>query len=204
METDSFLYFGSGTKLKELSNFARCPVPFHWRGFFWNNSEAAYSCWAHIAPEEWHKFAVGGPFSDLATGVKSFYKERDWAKKTKSWGSKCGGTTPELVGILPKLATQLQYAKRAGVRHSGKAPPSQAICEEVFEEILHAKYSANESFRNVLIGTSGKTLIEFDRGAERLTKRGKPPLWTALVKDGVQYGTNLMGVIHMRMRDRFV
>lgn len=202
---NSFVYFGSGTVIGELSNFARCPNPFQWKDHFWNSSEAAYACWLRVDKLDWHRFAVGGDLSDLKTGIALLFPENVVAKKIKHYGSKCSGMKPEMIGIIPKLATKQKYAKKIGLRLT---PRDEAKCEEkllfdIFVEILIEKYTHNPGFRDVLLSTRGKKLIEFDRGAVRETAKGRPPLWTGQIKEGVMYGRNLQGDIQEHVRSLF-
>ena len=76
--------------------------------------------------------------------------------------------------------------------------------EELFLDILMAKYRACASARSQLLATAGHHLVEFSRAAERDTKKGKPPLWTGLVSknDNMLYGHNMQGELQMRVRER--
>jgi len=206
LKMSSYIYFGSGTKVGELSNFARCPTPFEWEGHLWNSSESAYCCWLRVDPVDWPRFAVGGDLSELTTGFAALVPASVVGKKVKHYGSKKGGTKPEMIGIIPKLATKDKYAKKIGVRLT---PRDEAKCEpselfNKFVEILVEKYRYNKTFRDVLIATRGKKLIEFDRGAVRESKKGKPPFWTAQVQEGVMYGRNFQGDIQEAVRHRFL
>jgi hypothetical protein len=44
----------------------------------------------------------------------------------------------------------------------------------------------------------------FSRGAERETRNGKAPRWTANVKDGYIYGENLCGRLMAMVRDEML
>ena len=204
-QMEPFVYFGSSTKLGELSNFARCPNPFRWKNHLWNSSEAAYACWLRVDPVDWHRFAVGGDLSDLETGIALLFPQDVVAKKIKHYGAKCGGTKPEMIGIIPKLATKEKYGKKIGLRLTAReeAKCEKSVLFEIFVEILIEKYTHNPQFRDVLLSTRGKKLIEFDRGAVRETAKGRPPLWTGQVKEGVMYGLNLQGEIQEHVRSLF-
>ena len=202
---NSFVYFGSGTKIGELSNFAKCPNPFLWKNHLWNSSEAAYACWLRVDPVDWHRLAVGGDLSDLKTGIALLFPENLVAKKIKHYGSKCSGMKPEMIGIIPKLATKQKYGKKIGLRltERDEAKLETSDLFHIFVEILVEKYTHNPHFRDVLLSTRGKNLIEFDRGAVRETIKGRPPLWTGQVKEGILYGRNLQGDIQEHVRGLF-
>jgi predicted NAD-dependent protein-ADP-ribosyltransferase YbiA (DUF1768 family) len=59
-----------------------------------------------------------------------------------------------------------------------------------------------KEFRDLLLSTGNKTLIEFSRGAKRDYQNGIVDKWAGLVDNGVLYGENRMGNIHMELRDR--
>ena len=65
-----------------------------------------------------------------------------------------------------------------------------------------AKYLANPEWLEILLATGDKQLVEFDRGAGRETRAGRPPRWTGLVQNGVVLGGNLQGRIQEIVREK--
>ena len=197
------VYFGSGCMAPAccLSNFARCPIPFLWKGLLWNSSEAAYCCWRRLERKDWDHFAVGGKLCELESGIPLIFPQKDWDKKQKHYGAKTTGK-PDMVGILPKMAMKRDVAKKLGLelKDYDHETDSDQLLIDTFVEILMCKYLANPKWMDVLLATEGKQLVEFDRGAGRETLAGRPPRWTGIVKGGVVLGGNLQGRIQEIVR----
>ena len=205
MSNNPFVYFGSGCKAPFccLSNFAECPNPFLWEGHMWPSSEAAYCCWRHLERDDWHHFAMGGKLGNLKSGIPLIFAQKDWLKKQKHYGAKTTGK-PDMVGILPKMAMKRDVANRLGLQlkdHDRETGPDQPLIDK-FVEILMAKYLANPEWLEILLATGDKQLVEFDRGAGRETRAGRPPRWTGLVQNGVVLGGNLQGRIQEIVREK--
>lgn len=209
LEEGEYCNFGSGMKeLAPLSNFAKCETPFSWKGSEWLTSEHAYQAYVKLARrEQWARFAKGGDLSSLEVGVPCIFPEKDVAKKLSHYAATRTGR-PEMLGIVAKMAVKPDVAKRLGLELKPFDEQQQAISElkAIFSSILVAKYDANPRFRSLLLGTRGKVLVEFNRGAEREAKAGRSPLWSGLVskRDGRLYGRNLQGIIQMCIRDQIL
>ncbi len=67
-------------------------------------------------------------------------------------------------------------------------------------EILTLKFNIIE-FRNILMNTSNKYLLEFDRGSKRLYFKNQIiSVWSGIIDENVLYGQNLMGKYLMILR----
>ena len=201
--TTKTLYFGSGTKLGELSNFALLPNPFYYKGYWWPSSENAYQAVFKVNEKDWHRFAVGGDLASLKTGIPLVFDSHEVEKKMKHYGPKKTGK-PAMLGIVAKMAIKRDTAKKLNIEINNYVEENHLqLVSDLFIEILPLKYAANSSFKKKLEQTLGHELVEFDRGAERKAKQGKPPLWAGLIgKDGKLYGLNLQGCLHMQIRKR--
>lgn len=204
LDAESFCYFGSGTKLGMLSNFALCDEPFFCRNHLWTTSEHAFQAILRVREEDWGRLAFGGDLSSLTTGLPLVFKADEVAKKKKHYGPTLTGR-PAMTGIVAKMAVKPNIAadKRVALRLKTASEAQHSVDEmgELFEEILLCKYRANPRFLQALKSTQDKMLIEFSRGAERETLKNKPPLWTGLVgKDKRLYGLNLQGILQMKVR----
>lgn len=212
LHVNSFCYFGSKCGMGELSNFATCPEPFEYHDKLWPSSEHAFQAVLRLDPRDWHRFAVGGDLSTLAQGMTLIYgnvkKDRveTIAKKVKHWSKAKSSTRPEMVGIVAKMAVKEDVAKRLGLRlMRGNEKHNIHEVSELFKGILMAKYVANPSYKKLLVDTYPKTLVEFNR-----PRHSDPrlPLWGGYVTDSKPLaslrGHNLMGMLHMHIRDKLV
>ena len=87
--------------------------------------------------------------------------------------------------------------------------PKDDGCKEVdvamWMKLHYAKYKASREFAQALLGTKGKYLYEFDRGAGGRKGRSKwGGCWTKNDKTGkkVFQGKNVMGKLLMFMREQ--
>tara|TARA_B110001452_G_scaffold224701_1_gene198378 strand:+ start:3764 stop:4381 length:618 start_codon:yes stop_codon:yes gene_type:complete len=195
-----FVYFGSGTQLKWLSNFAVVEDP---RGLKfgkrrYRTSEHAYQS-LKVAEEHRDRLAVGGDLEGLQA-LKAIYPDPAVAaKKIKYWTAQ---SDPVLAGISAKMITKEKHArklKRPLKLETLRDPPLNEL-KGVWREILTAKLKASPSFRKALKCTGDVRLIEFNRGAKRESDAGRPPFWTGLMKDEKLYGKNYMGKMLMEIR----
>lgn len=188
-----YTYFSSGCGKYHLSNFAAARVTFE--GKEYPSSEHAYQA-RKFAEGDRHRFEVGG---DLASfdAFPLFYKEPDATKKAGFWSSTYQGKRPPMVGIVAKLASHPDRAKKLGLtmRWHDESQRSEESLSSFFTDILKCKYTQNPEFYEVLKATGDTRLIEFGRDAGHKTAAGKPPLWTGLVKEDEVLGKNLMGRI---------
>ena len=170
------------------------------------NVDAAYQS-LKLVPEDRHHFAEGGKLSTL-DAFNLMYGTDVAAKKIRHFGPKkanksCARNRNGCVGAVQKLAVKRPMAKKLGLT---LLPQEDRLdideTSRLFTELLLAKFRANPELCAMLLETGNKTLVEFDRGAERRSKSGDPPLFTGLVgKDGVLYGQNLMGKLLMDVRE---
>ena len=210
------VYFGSGmgADMALLSNFAL--APFEFAGINWNSSEHAFQALLRVAAGDCHRFAVGGDLDggDLQANMRLLLgpgtSDEVSRKKAAHWGAKLSGKVA-MVGIVAKMAVKTSTAKRLGIQllHPAEGMHSIESMGRLFDGILDAKYAKNASHRTALLGTAGKTLVEFDRGARAAVLKGlAEPLWTAYVAKeteadfGMTYGLNLQGRLQMDARAR--
>ena len=200
---NDFIYFGSGMKISVLSNFALCDTPFFFRGKWWTTSEHAYQAILRVEEKDWDYFAVGGELS-TEYGLERVFSQDIVQKKKKFYGPTQTGR-PAMLGVIAKMAVKPDVIKKMNLpirlKTSNESYHTIDEMSNLFMGILEAKYKANPRLFQILKNTDNKLLIEFSRGAERETLKGRPPLWAGMVgKDGKMYGFNLQGIIHMRVR----
>ena len=198
--------FGSGmdASVSLLTNFAQLPGGFKWRGHTWPSSEHAFQAALRVPFDYWSWFAEGGRCSTL-DGLGLVFPLSELQKKTTHYGPTRTGKVA-MVGIVAKMAVKQKVAKKIGLPLLSPDESVHSVdeMEELFLDILMAKYRACASARSQLLATAGHHLVEFSRAAERDTKKGKPPLWTGLVSknDKMLYGHNMQGELQMRIRER--
>ena len=197
------VYFSSGTGLGELSNLCKVANPFEYKGRWFLTSEHAYMS-DRVHSDDRNRFSVGGDLCDLTeTSVELVFGTEDAnvvAKKKKYWSAK--GSRPSMAGIIAKMATKPERAKKLHIRLKSAWKEEDCTDEELcgkFVPILLAKYRANPAFCALLLGTQKKTLVEWSKSAIR---DGSTSRWTGLVdKDtGLLHGGNLQGRIQMVVR----
>lgn len=196
------MYIGSksGGDGKYLSNFAL--APFKLDGVEWASSEQAYQALQKFHPDCHERFQVGGDLGGFC-GMPLVYPKNQVEKKLKWWG----GMKPPMVGIVAKMASHPERAKKLGLRMLPLDPTlsDETRIEEIrrlFKRILVAKYTANAEHRRALIDSGDKLIVEFDGKAEHATSQGSPPLWTGMISksSGRLFGRNLMGELLMEVR----
>lgn len=189
-------YFGSGTKLKKLSNFYRGKLKYEGRTY--GSTEHAYQATYRVAEAHRHKLALpDGALSGLQ-GLELIYPVKAEAKAKTAWWGSTG-----LTGIVAKQAVHKSRAARLGlvlIRQRDDPNDIEEI-KRIFRELLLQKYETHEGPREELLGTGDDYLVEFARMAVSEAKRGKPPLFTGQVKDGELFGDNLMGELLMETRE---
>jgi len=176
-----------------LSNFHACE--FTLGGITYPSSEHAFQ--AQLVPPNYrHIFSVTGPLATLDSGFRTLMpraKEADIEKKVLFWGRK------KNVGIVAKMASRRDYLLlNYGLR---KADVGFDECRIIFKSVLVAKHDSSAEFRELLEGTGDKYLFEFDRAAERMSLKGSPLRWAAMIKDNRVIGHNQMGSLLMWLRD---
>ena len=148
-----FVYFGSGAKCGELSNFAEVVTPFVCRSMLWKSSEHAFQAILRVEESQWSRFAVKGDLSDLE-GLKLVFKEKELKKKKKHYGPKKNGK-PAMIGIVAKMAVKEKIAEKISpsLKLKLKSEQLHSIDEMagLFVEILKAKYQGNPRFMEILL-----------------------------------------------------
>jgi predicted NAD-dependent protein-ADP-ribosyltransferase YbiA (DUF1768 family) len=183
---DNVVYFFAGGKanVHPLSNFYETEV--HFNGHMFPSSEHAFQSCKYLGESAARFRSQGGlTFADVFSAATVDKKQEFWMKKRN-------------VGIVAKMATDPAVGKRLGLMRNVEFVSSW----ELWEAILLSKFRDNEALRDLLLATGDAYLVEFSRGAERKTRAGRPPVWAGMVKDGVQYGENRMGVYLMRIREQ--
>ena len=201
---EEVLYFGSGAGIREFSNFYELRRPIVLEGKEFITTEHFYQCAYRCAEESQGEFVFPhGRLSTFDRGMSHVVdKHDDVQKKIKFWGAKKGRRP--MAGIVPKMAVDSKRAKRLGIKlkRARDDPNDLSLIESLFKRALYAKFSSDAELRKMLVDTGNKILVEFDRGAERRTKAGQPPLFTGLVKEGRLFGQNLMGRLLMGVREK--
>jgi predicted NAD-dependent protein-ADP-ribosyltransferase YbiA (DUF1768 family) len=187
--TTAPVHVGSGQRdpYYKLSNFHQCRVVFE--GVTYPSSEHAFQA-QRVPPWLRYLFSTEGPYADLDAGFKKFFADPKKAEKKAAYWRKKGN-----VGILAKMAIN---------RMKDLVDMTAERCAEVFFDILVAKYTQNEHLARVLLSTGDRYILEFDRGAGRAKRAGRTCRWGGIVEDGRVVGSNQMGALLMRVRDRLL
>lgn len=195
-----YIYFGSGTKLKELSNLYQCDIL--WDGNVYCSVEHVYVSLKFIK-EDRCRFMKGGDlgsFDGLLIHKNIFYSntlsEEDVIKKISYWEKR------KCIGIIAKLSGNVKNAKKLGLTFDGDNKSNKAK-EMIFMRILRIKFQ-NEFFKNILKETNGLELIEFGKSCKRNFDSGIHEQWCGLVDNGVVYGQNKMGKLLMKVRNELL
>ena len=192
-----YIYFGSSTKVKMLSNFYKCDIEY--QGEKYNSTEHAYQSLKFIK-EDRIRFTKNGDlgnyesikkYGNIFYGKKITDEELD--KKIEYWEKK------KCIGIVAKMSSNIKYSKRLGLTYDENC--DYLINYEKFKEILKIKYNI-EKFKNLLQKTKGRMIIEFGKGAKRLHEKNINEKWGGLVDNGILYGENTMGKWLMEIRDQ--
>lgn len=200
-------YFNSAASeksgLKILSNFAKLETPLEFRGNLFWTSEHAYQS-GKVNPADVWRLTVDGDLGDLR-GFRH-YMDAEKAENKMAWWGK--GSVP-MDGIVAKMVVNPEHNKKlkTPLRLRPLAANGDVEAQSVlWRAILMAKARADSRYRNALVQTGDRFLVEFDRGAQRAVGKGGNPFWTGLVdkESGDLYGINFMGVCQMRNRERLV
>lgn len=189
----NYIYFGSSTTLKTLSNFYECVIEYD--GDMYNSTEHAYQSLKFIKSDR-HRFTISGDLGSY-DGIQKFGKifygknitQEDLSKKIDYW------KTRKCIGVVAKMSSNPKFSKRLGLTYEEDHEK-----DEKFKDILKIKYDIPR-FKKILDKTKGRLIIEFSRGAKRLHERGIREKWCGLVEDGILYGENTMGKWLMEIRD---
>ena len=171
----------------------------------WCSVHAAYECFSRVSVEDWPKFETAGCFSRLVYGASRIIASKVAAQKLVfRYCEDEMKKKPGMDGYMSKLCLE-------------KSPPvvrmrkeHEQICD--VNEKMHclvlitaARVRADERARRVLLSTTDKLLVNFNRLAEADVKTGRfdRAVWGGCVSktNGRLYGCNLMGEVLMRVRD---
>jgi hypothetical protein len=204
-----FIKFNSctGDEYRVLSNFCEVPGGIQWRGRHYPSAEHIYQMQLKAHPSCWHMFECGGKLGSLGSGFRAMgFADEELKKKLKYWGPIKSSSRPCMVGIVAKMAiNHPEWVEGLQLKPKPEKHFTDEELVDIFKPILMAKWKCFRDFRVALMSVPRSTvLIEFSRGAERETRNGKAPRWTANVKDGYIYGENLCGRLMAMVRDEML
>ena len=174
-----FLYFGSGVKLRELSNLYECEIEYN--GYKYISSEHLYQS---LQFNEFERFTINGDLSGYDCLVK--YKDVFYSKKSVIESKVNYWKVRKCIGIVAKMCSNKKYMKKLGLTYTNKY-----IKDDIFEEILRLKFN-QKYFKTILLNTGDKTLVEFSRFDLK---------WGGKVIDNKIVGENLMGNMIEKIRN---
>ena len=182
-----FIYFGSSTKLRELSNLYTVDILYENK--LYPSLEHIYQSFKFIESDR-PRFTKEGDLGSF-DAFKKFdgiiVPKGQYENKRKYWEKL------NCVGIVAKLATNEKRLKGLGLTFKGALSKEfQKESSDAFRKILPLKY-AIPKFRKILLDTGDKMLIEFSRFPNAV--------WAGIVKDGVLNGENRMGKLLMEIRE---
>lgn len=90
------------------------------------------------------------------------------------------------------MATSAKNEKKLGLTRD----PNFESSWKLWKKILKKKFK-NEEFKEILLSTGDKYLLEFSRDA-----KNRENYWGGLIEDGFLYGENMMGKYLMKIRDK--
>lgn len=197
-------YFSSGVGERHMSNF--CSIPqdgLFYGGYRWRTAEHAFQAFCRVDPTHHHRLALGGDLAELDALARFYPRISATAMKKKiaHWDAKKSGA-PQMAGIVAKMAVSHPSAVGLLMKPKPETGMTDDELTGLFLPILEAKYEASKDYRQCLarVAHQGALPVEHARGAERESKKARPPRWTGLVgQDGVLYGRNLQGRIQGRL-----
>ena len=181
-------FYSSATKpFHKLSNFALIKDGIEYDGLMFYSTEHAFQAQKYIK-EQRIRFSIEGDIGNIDSGFKLLFGD-EWEKKKNFWMKK------ENIGIIAKTATSNKNETKLGLIRDVNFESTNKL----WLELLTIKFNINE-FKNILKNTENKYLLEFDRGAKRMSLQNNIPFWSGLIDDGILYGNNLMGKYLMLVR----
>jgi predicted NAD-dependent protein-ADP-ribosyltransferase YbiA (DUF1768 family) len=181
-------FYSSATKpFHKLSNFALIKDGIEYDGLMFYSTEHAFQAQKYIK-EQRIRFSIEGDIGNIDSGFKLLFGN-EWEKKKNFWMKK------ENIGIIAKTATSNKNETKLGLIKD----VNFSSTNKLWLELLTIKFNINE-FKNILKNTENKYLLEFDRGAKRMSLQNKIPFWSGLIDNDVLYGNNLMGKYLMLVR----
>lgn len=194
---DNVLYFGSGTKCKELSNLYECDILY--KGNVYSCIENVYQSLKFIESDRCRFMKSGdlGGYDGLIKYGNIFYGKKskeEFEKKIEYWRKK------NCIGIIGKLSSSVKNVKKLGLTFVKIKDENENLL--IFKELLIIKFE-NEKFKKILENSKGKYLVEFSRSCKRNFEKGIIEKWCGLVDDDNKlYGKNLMGSLIMDIREK--
>lgn len=183
-------YSNAAKPFNLLSNFSIIDEGIIVDGLEFPSSEHAFQAFRFDKPKDRKRFTTSGDLGQVESGFRLIYGKDDWEKKRDYWMKKGN------IGIIAKLAASEKYRKDLNLSINTKFQST----DELWIKILSAKFNI-EKFKSVLLSTSGKYLLEFDRGAKKSVENyNNPPYWAGLIEDGTLFGHNIMGHYLMIIR----
>jgi predicted NAD-dependent protein-ADP-ribosyltransferase YbiA (DUF1768 family) len=167
-----------------LSNFAHIKDGIMFNNIIYPSTEHAFQSQKYVDSDK-IRFSINGDLGSIDEGFDLVF-QKDSDKKKKYWMKK------DNIGIIAKMATN----KSIGIRLGLKRDPVFESTDELWIDILNEKYKIDE-FKNILMNTNNKYLLEFDRGAKK-----NNPVWSGIIENGVLYGNNKMGKYLMMIREK--
>lgn len=230
----AFIYFGSGVKLRVLSNFSGDPREDKKHNFDLKDITPAME---RVCPEVRRWLTQLGPHVHVPTSEhlwQALSKAGDletfglllrggWgsdleevfpldpvvrAKKIHHWRVK----TVDLVGILAKMAVNAKTSRRLGLnlrpgRAEGEFNPLDDLLEQVWDDILDWKMRTRPDAAHALRQTGDLLLVEFCRQAAKKEEGAATKVFWGGYYDEMQgrvLGANFMGKAMMRARARLL
>ena len=194
--TSTFIYFGSNTKYRELSNFFECSIEYN--GLIYPSVEHVYASLKFIESDR-HRFTITGDLGQYNAFIvygHIFYKAGDsFIQKQKYW------STRQCIGIIAKMASSPNNVKKLGLTFVPELSLQQKV--DLFYKLLLIKFR-QPLFLNILRGTGDAELVELSNRAQMHERKGVVVEWCGYVSSGVVYGNNRMGKILMKVREALV
>lgn len=183
-------FWSTGKKgVYELSNFQQINggiKPFD-DNISFISAEHAYQSRKFIESDR-KRFGMSGDLGNI-DGFRLVFGEKTYKSKQDYWMKKSN------IGIIAKMATNTKNVKKLCLHPIIDFRSTN----KMWMEILYAKY-IKEPYKQLLKNTGTAYLLEFDRGSQRKTMNGNPPIWAGMIIDNKLYGKNLMGKYLMHIR----
>lgn len=178
-------FYSNGIKpYYKLSNFAHIKQGITYKGLKYCSVEHAFQAQKYIS-EQRIRFSIEGDLGNSDTGFELVFED-NFEKKRDYWMKKNN------IGIIAKMATNIKVGKKLGLIRN----KNFVSTDDIWIKLLTKKYKISE-FKNILLSTENKYLLEFDRSAKR-----NNPIWSGIIENGVLYGNNLMGKYLMYLREQ--
>ena len=174
IKNEEFISFYSNAKApyNKLSNFAIINDTISIKKNIFISTEHAYQSRKF---KDISLFTVDGKLTFENVGASEEY----WMKKGN-------------VGFIAKMATNDKNVKKFGLNKISGFNSNW----KMWKKILKKKFEIDE-FKNILLSTGDKYLLEFSRDA-----KNKGNYWGGIIENGILYGKNTMGKYLMKIRKK--